>query len=325
MVGRELCTDIKEANLKAVSVLEKGADAIAFDLGNTLIQEKDLPLLLKDISINFSPVHFYTNASPLLFANGILNQSYHQIKGSFTYEPLTKWMDKKEFSSVPVKELASAITLLQEAPRYKLLNIDGSYFHEKEMGIIKEVAYSISLALDYIDRLTESGAIITNVLPNFEFSFPVGKNYFLQIAKLRAFRVLWNKITESCHPGFDSFTTSLHCITSTYYYSKENPYENIFQNTTEAMAAIIGGCDSLSITAFDKHSKAENEFSSRISRNISLILKEEAHFDKAVDPGAGSFYIENLTNDIAEKAWAIITGIEKKGGFIKAWEKNLID
>jgi methylmalonyl-CoA mutase len=311
-----------DASSQAADALNNGADAIAYDIRNTTLTEEDLLQLVKNISLKFSPVHFITNTSPLPLVKIILKNQLHDLKGSIIYSPLSNWMEQKDWTTVSLNDLASSMLLLKDVPRYKTLTIDASFFHNKEAGLVQEIVSSISLALEYIDQITEQGISIYDVLTNFEFSFAIGKHYFMEIAKLRAFRLIWKKITEACDPTFDSLTTPLHCTTSAFYFSKEDAYKNILHNTTEAMAAIIGGCDSLSIVPFDATTNEKTSFSTRISRNISLILKDEAYFDKTTDPAAGSYYIENMTNELVEKAWEEIVAIEKQGGFVKAYTKK---
>lgn len=312
-------SDIAKANVEAKILLEKGVDALEFDLRQIALSDTALQTLLKSIPLSFSPVHFYTNTSPIYIVKSILDNQLYDMKGSLRSSLLTEWMDKKDFTAFPVEEFTAAIRLLEEVPRYRLLPVDSSYFYQKE-NCTKEIAYSLALALDYTDRLTKAGSCMKEVLSQFEFSFSIGKNYFIEIARLRAFRFLWKKISDACSTDFESFSTPVHCICSTKDFSKEDPYQNLLQNTTAAMAAILGGCDSLTIPPFDE--KGEVVFTSRISRNISLILKEEAYFDKIADPAGGSYYIEYLTDEIIRKSWTTITEIENSGGFIKAWEKG---
>jgi methylmalonyl-CoA mutase len=313
--------DIPAANAKSRKLLQAGAESLTFFNCQDL-NEKNLWLLLQEIAIDYFPIHFVCESSILPLAKAIAQNKMYDLKGSIQFTLLTEWINQGTFNESNLKEVYSAIQLLKDIPRVKVLSIDSSLFHEMELGFVNELAYSLSLAIDYIDQLTKQGANINEVLPHLEFSFSIGPNYFLEIAKLRAFRFLWKKIIEGYQVDFNSFTTPLHGITSKHYFSNEDHNKNIIQNTTEAMSAILGGCDSITILPFD--GKEENEFSTRISRNISHLLKKEAYFEQVVDPAGGSYYIERMTQDMIVKAWTKINFIEQQGGFIKAWEKGLL-
>jgi methylmalonyl-CoA mutase len=158
-----------------------------------------------------------------------------------------------------------------------------------------------------------------------QFVFAVGSNYFMEIAKLRAARMLWAKIVDAYKPKDKNYCkTFIHVVTSTWNKTLYDPYVNMLRSTTEAMSAALGGADSITVNPFDSVYKDSDEFSERIARNIQIILKEEAHFDKVSDPAGGSYYIENLTNSIAEKAWELFINIQEKGGFLEAFKEGYI-
>jgi methylmalonyl-CoA mutase len=314
--------NVTQANVQSKVLVQNGAESLSY-YNCSNIDDKNLPLLLKNIAIDYFPIHFICESSILPLVKAISHHKYSDLKGAIKYSPLSDWMQNEKWNENAIKEIAQAIEILKDVPRLKILSIDGSIIHEKELGFINEIAYSIALAIDYIDLLTQSGTSIQDALTHVEFTFAIGKNYFLEIAKLRAFRFLWKKICEVYNTDFNSFTTPLHCITSKHYFNEEDVNKNILQHTTEAMSAILGGCDSISILPFD--GKEDSEFSSRISRNISHLLKKEAYFDKVVDPAGGSYYIENTTQQLIEQAWKKINALEQQGGFIKACEKGLLN
>jgi len=153
----------------------------------------------------------------------------------------------------------------------------------------------------------------------------VGSNYFMEIAKLRAARVLWTTLIEPYKPTCDgAFQISINTVASSWNKTLYDPYVNMLRSTTEAMSAALGGADSIALKPFDIAYKQEDEFSSRINRNTQIILKEESYFDKVVDPAAGSYYIENLTNSIIESAWKLFQDVENGGGFTALIENGKI-
>ena len=158
-----------------------------------------------------------------------------------------------------------------------------------------------------------------------QFTLSVGSNYFMEIAKLRAVRLLWSTLIEQYQPACDcAYRITLNTVASSWNKTLYDPYVNMLRSTTEAMSAALGGADSIALKPFDIAYKQEDEFSSRISRNVQIILKEESYFDKVVDPAAGSYYIENLTNSIIEHAWSLFRKTEVDGGFITLIENGKI-
>ncbi|MBX9851004.1 MAG: hypothetical protein K2X86_04515 [Cytophagaceae bacterium] len=314
--------DPYKANKAAIKALESGADAITFILNNSDYNNADIAALIHKISPGFSPVSFKAKFNPEKLAGHLLECKLNNAKGSFYYLPLSHWM--REYTDTDFKKLSYSLAQFADIPKYKILGIDSAYFHENKSGAIKEIAYTISLALEYFDNLTEAGSLPQDVLRHFEFSLYIGEKFFREIAKVRAFRLVWYQLAKLCDNNFDPFTTPVHCTTSLNTFSATEPHHNILRNTISAMASVTGGCDSLSVLPFDITEKKETDFASRISRNISLILREESYFNQVVDPAGGSYYIETLTHQMAEQAWNIIKEIENKGGFSKAFEKGLI-
>jgi methylmalonyl-CoA mutase len=157
------------------------------------------------------------------------------------------------------------------------------------------------------------------------FSFGIGSSYFQEIAKLRAARLMWSAVLNGFDRGNgEAGRMDIHCVTSKWNKTSDNPHMNMLRTQTEAMSAILGGADSLTVEPFDVVFRQTDEFSERIARNQQLILKEEAYFDKVADPSAGSYYIENLTKLIAENGWKLFVETEEQGGFLSALKSGFI-
>ncbi|MFN4147002.1 MAG: methylmalonyl-CoA mutase family protein, partial [Runella sp.] len=163
---------------------------------------------------------------------------------------------------------------------------------------------------------------VEEILPKMYFSVSIGTNYFMEIAKLRALRFLWRRIANQWTQEVPY--TPIHAFTSTFYDAALTPNTNMLRATTEAMSAVVGGGDLLSVHAYDFVFQTPDDFSERIARNISLLLKEESYLGKTSDPAAGSYYIENLTAQLVEKAWGLFLEVESKGGVMAAFEQNFI-
>jgi methylmalonyl-CoA mutase len=178
---------------------------------------------------------------------------------------------------------------------------------------------------EYMLQLTDRGISADIAASKIRFSFGTGSNYFPEIAKLRAARLLWAVVTNGFLPSkSESIKMDIHCVTSEWNKTLYDPYVNLLRTQTEAMSAILGGADSLTIEPFDIVFRHTDEFSERISRNQQLILKEEAYFDKVADPAGGSYYIENLTNLIAESAWELFLEIDDLGGFLSCLKSGFV-
>jgi len=210
-------------------------------------------------------------------------------------------------------------------PDYRNILVNGSNFTNSGSGSVQELAFSIAMAAEYLAQLTDRGIDPGLAVARMKFRFGIGSNYFMEIAKLRAARILWSLVTEAfgLH-GNDRARMEIHSVTSDWNKTLYDPYVNMLRTQTEAMSAVLGGTDSLTVNPFDIAFNMPGEFSERIARNQQLLLKEEAYFDKVADPASGSFYIENLTALIADNAWKLFLEIEDSGGFVSSLKCGII-
>ena len=202
-------------------------------------------------------------------------------------------------------------TIRKKLQGFRPITINGHLFNNAGATLVQELAFSLASGNEYLAALTSKGLPVDSVADSLQFSFGIGSNYFMEIAKLRAARLLWSTIVEQYHP--ESTKMFIHSTTSLWNKTVYDPYVNLLRTTTEGMSAAIGNTDSMTILPFDFPYKNESEFSRRIARNQQLILKEEAYLDKIVDPAAGSYYVENLTNPVAMHSWELFKAIEEKG------------
>ena len=192
-------------------------------------------------------------------------------------------------------------------------------------SIAEELAFALSAGNDYITRLTDAGVDAELAARKLRFSFSVTSNYFLEIAKFRAARMLWANIVKGYNPSKNcACKMHIHARTADWNQTVYDPYVNMLRGTTEAMSATIAGVHSLEVTPFDAAFESPTEFSKRIARNVELLLKHESHFDQVVDPAGGSYYVENLTQSIAAEAWKLFLEIEEKGGYAEAYKAGFI-
>lgn len=206
-------------------------------------------------------------------------------------------------------------------PKYNSISISGYHMQEAGADAALELAYTLADGKEYIETAISSGLSIDDFAPRLSFFFGIGMNFYMEIAKLRAARLLWNKIVSKYNPKKeDSKILRTHCQTSGWSLTEQDPYNNVIRTTIEAMAAVFGGTQSLHTNSFDEAIALPTEFSSRIARNTQIILQEESNITKVIDPWGGSYMMESLTQDIADKAWEMIEEVEQLGGMAKAIE-----
>ena len=320
--------DIEEANRLAVDAVKRGATGLGL-VAEDLSAEKDVEELLKGISLTDVALHFGAAASyPTLIkvvAAYIKSKklSAEKIQGSFDFDPISYLLLNGDFWKSEKSDMAEVATMVKLGkelmPSMKVINVNGHYFNSAGATMVQELGFALASGAEYLTLTAKAGIHVDDVAQRMMFSFGVGSNYFMEIARLRAARLLWAKIVEQYKPQDEaSMQMWIHSNTSAWNKTLFDPYVNLLRTTTEAMSAILGGTQSLSILPFDTFYKDPDEFSNRLARNQQIILKEEVYLDKVVDPAAGSYYIENLTQLITEAAWKVFLLIEEKGGMIEA-------
>lgn len=332
----EVGDDVKAANAQAHDVLMKGVDSLGFVIKNKEFSAAHLDTLLNGITITavelaFSGCGVYKAAELFLDKVAAEKLDPEQVFATFAIDPLMKLSKKGSWGcSAPdgAKQFEKIKTLIEKAPQYKrvrLISVGGTLFHNSGASIVQELAFALSMGHEYVVRLTDMGLDVDQVAPLIKFNFSVGTNYFMEIAKLRAARLLWANIMKPYNPKRGcSSKLRAHIQTSAWNQTVYDPYVNMLRGTTEAMSAAISGVDSIEVLPFDHAYEKPTEFSARIARNVQLLLKEESHFDQVTDPAAGSYYIEELTASIAEAAWALFLSVEEQGGYTAAFEAGFI-
>lgn len=322
-----------KANEMAVNALTKGANTVSFCTKN-VTSYQDLQSLLQNIDIEKNGVQFRCASSYIELMKWFVqyideqNLDKTKINGAIDFDAIIFALKKGKFYSnkkTDLQEIIELLALTSELPNFKIINVNGLAIHNAGATIVQELGYTLAVANEYLAFATEKGITSEKIASKMQFTLSVGSNYFMEIAKLRAARVLWTTLIEQYHPTCDcAYHLTLNSVASSWNKTLYDPYVNMLRSTTEAMSAALGGADSIALKPFDIAYKQEDEFSSRISRNTQIILKEESYFDKIVDPAAGSYYIENLTNSIIEHAWKLFQNTETEGGFIAAMEAGKV-
>jgi len=211
----------------------------------------------------------------------------------------------------------------EHMPRFNSISISGYHMHEAGATAVQELAFTLADGMAYVRAAMERGLDIDAFAGRLSFFFGIGMNFFMEVAKLRAARLLWSRIIAGFGGSSRSQTLRTHCQTSGVSLTEQDPYNNIVRTTVEAMAATFGGTQSLHTNSLDEAVALPTEFSARIARNTQLILQEETGMTRVVDPLGGSYYVEALTAELADKAWALIEEVEAAGGMIHAVEKGI--
>ncbi len=209
-------------------------------------------------------------------------------------------------------------------PKFNSISISGYHMQEAGATADIELAYTLADGLEYIRTGIKAGMDIDTFAPRLSFFWAIGMNHFMEIAKMRAARMLWAKIVKQFNPKSEkSLALRTHCQTSGWSLTEQDPFNNVARTAIEAAAAVFGGTQSLHTNALDEAIALPTDFSARIARNTQIYLQTETQITKTVDPWAGSYYVENLTNEIANKAWALIEEVEELGGMTKAIEAGI--
>ncbi|MBR4919344.1 MAG: acyl-CoA mutase large subunit family protein [Bacteroidales bacterium] len=321
--------DPAKANAIALDALKRGATTIAVN-AQQLDNANALATLLNNIDLNKTGVQFNHVKSYLdlmkLFLQYVEEKGYDKdsVSGSINFDPLTYRLRHNKFYFSQKEDMMQAVELLnmvEGMKNFKLINVNGIVLHNAGSTIVQELGYTLALANEYLAFCTENGIKPEKVASRMQLTLSVGSNYFMEIAKLRATRLLWSTIVAQYKPACDcAYKIRINTVASTWNKTLYDPYVNMLRSTTEGMSAVIGGSDAISLQPFDVAYKESDDFSRRIARNVQVILKEEAFMDRVVDPAAGSYYVETLTNAIAEHAWTLFQSVEANGGALKAIE-----
>ena len=260
---------------------------------------------LRNQNVEMKNIHGCVGMDPLseLAKDGSICLSLEQAFKEMFY--LTKWAAKN-------------------SPQMRTIVIDTIPYHEAGASAVEEIAISLSTAITYIREMLQKGIHINVIAKHIQFNFAIGSNFFMEIAKFRAARMVWAKVLEEFGAKEDAQKMYIHAKTSSFNKSQTDIYVNMLRTTTEAFSAVMGSVDSIHVSSFDEIVRKPSEFSRRISRNQQLILKEECHFDHVTDPAGGSWYIESLTSLLADKIWVTFQKIEEDGGMLNALQNNTI-
>ncbi|MCU0326007.1 MAG: methylmalonyl-CoA mutase family protein [Spirosomaceae bacterium] len=316
-------SDEKSSNQHVLSLLNRGGEGVLLKIHSTAIDNINLTKVLDKIKLSEVPFYFSVRGNAKKTVESLKKFINYQMKGGIVDDFLADWMVIGELNENAWDNAAEVIKMTADSPQFRTLTVSSHHFHNAGANTTQELAFLLNSLVTYLDKLTEKGLTIEEIAPKIELSVSVGTNYFTEIAKIRALRYLYAKIigeykAENPQPLF------IHAQTSTFYDSTLTANTNMLRATTEAMSAAIGGADAITIHAYDEVFRESDEFSERIARNISVLMKEEGHLNKSEDASAGSYFIENLTYQLIESAWKLFLEVESKGGIVEAFKDGFI-
>jgi methylmalonyl-CoA mutase len=333
--------NVDEANKKALDVLNKGITSLGFKISYQDLSSSYIQSLLKGIAadcveLNFSICTDHAAELGRLLVAYFQSEGYDLVKlhGSINFDAMNAMLLRgKEYDKATIVSMAKAIIdAIAPLPFFRVIGVNATTINNAGAYIAQELGYSLAWGNQYLSLLVEAGVDTSLAAKKIKFNFGVGGNYFMEIAKFRAAKLLWALIVDAYQPicrrpDCDNTVNGIckcaaririHAQTSEFNKTVYDANVNMLRTQTEAMSASLGGVDSLTVLPYDSVYKKSDDFSERIARNQQLLLKEESNFDKVVDPASGSYYIETLTNQIAQQAWKLFLEVEEKGGFYSA-------
>ncbi|WP_420491328.1 methylmalonyl-CoA mutase family protein [Neobacillus drentensis] len=317
-----------ELKEKLHAALEKGQTAISFSVSEELIETNDsLSSVLKGLYHQYPLVlntkGWYSEILNVLAKMADDENRSDKVTGYVGSDPISLFAEEGAFSQEFIEEWKRNITKFSKKfSNLSTILIDTIPYHNGGANAVQELGIAIAEGIHYLDILQDGELDLNLIVKKMVFQFSIGNNFFMEIAKLRAARILWNRITELYSIKDDARGMIISAETSTFTKSLYDPHVNLLRAGNEAFAAIIGGVQFLQVTPFDSLLTVTTPFAERIARNIQLLLKQEAQLDKVIDPAGGSWYVEELTNQLAEKAWEFFQQIEKQGGILNVLTSN---
>jgi methylmalonyl-CoA mutase len=295
---------------------------------------RKMQVLFKDIDLTNQPINISGGFSALpitLLFTAYANEtrtSLMNIKGSITSDPyeylLTKGDLPNSLNQIYDEVKLSTELMIKSNSPIKTIGVSGLAYNNAGANAVQELAFTLATAVEYLDEMISRGLKSDDVAKRIKFTFGIGSFYFMEIAKLRAARLLWSKILEAYEVKEENRKIFIHGTTSQFNQTYFDPFVNSLRTTTEAFSAIVGGVDSLQTNAYDESFNESDDFARRLARNTQIILKEESHLDQVIDPAGGSYFVEKLTDDIAHAAWKLFQTIEEKGGMLKAIQTGFV-
>lgn len=318
---------VEELNANAIYAIDRGVDSIGikvskdFDAAKLAALVKGIDLTKVELNLSCCP-GCAVEVAKVLVDYIKANNLVETFRGSINFDPFKRLL--KHGLKFPKEIVATAKELLEvvkDVKGIRCLSVNSFMLNNAGAYISQELGYALSWGAQWMTALTEAGVCACEVAHRIKFNMGISSNYFMELAKFRAARMLWAEIVNAYEPKCeDACKMVAHAVTSEFNMTVFDAHVNLLRSMTETMSAALAGVDSIETLPFDLQYKKPDEFSERIARNQQLLLREESHLDKVVDPAGGSYYVETLTVSIAEQAWKLFNEVEEKGGFLTLLE-----
>jgi len=319
-------TDPKEANAKALDILNKGIDSLGFRIHGENVSAELIETLLDGICCDIVEVSFRTCQRHVLELADILVAYYEKkgydkakIVGGIGFDPIERMLMKGKDTTMLLPDMPKLVEKLKDYPNLRCVMVHSDLLCNSGAYVYQELGYALAWGKEYLEQLMNAGVPVDLAAKKIKFYMGIGGNYFMEIAKFRAARMLWAQIVKQYEPKCDcAAQMCINAATTTYNQTVFDSYVNMLRSQTETMSAALAGVHSVVVTPFDAPYETPTDFAERIARNQQLLLKEECHFDKIVDVSGGSYFVEELTVAIAKEAWKLFLAVEDEGGFLAA-------
>ena len=325
------CACPKEANAKALDILDKGVDSLGFCIPADKLSAEYIEQLLDGIYVECVELNFHTCQRHSLELARLLDAYFRakgadltKIEGSIAFDPLEKLLTKGVDRSALLADGKQIIEIFAEYPNFRALAVNAFKLTDAGAYSYQDLGYALAWGNEYLNSLTELGVAPETVDGNLKFNLGINGVYFMEIAKLRAARMLWAQVVAQYTADKEAAKMHVCAYTTTYNQTIFDSYVNLLRSQTETMSAALGGVESIVVRPFDLPYETPTEFAERIARNQQLLLKDECHFDRMVDVAGGSYFIEELTAALAQQAWKLFLSVEEAGGFLKAAQAGTI-
>ena len=316
--------DFAEANAKARQAIERGATSVCFSIKGKMLSAEGIATLLEGICTCVE-LNFCTCQGKCLQLADILIDYFTAkgydlatLRGSINYDPISKLLGKGKEIGDYAETLKALVEKMQALPKFKCVAVNALALNNAGSYISQELGYALAWGNEYLNTMVEVGVPVDVAAKKMKFNFGISSNYFMEIAKLRAARMLWAQIVAQYTECKEAAKMHICAYTTTYNQTVFDSYVNMLRSQTEAMSAALGGVDSMVVVPFDAPYETPTDFAERIARNQQLLLKDECHFDRMVDVAGGSYFIEQLTKSLSEQAWKLFLSVEEQGGFLAA-------
>ncbi|MCR4592454.1 MAG: methylmalonyl-CoA mutase small subunit [Bacteroidaceae bacterium] len=318
------CDCPKAANEKALDILNKGVDSLGFAIPAKQLSAEYIKTLLDGIYVECVELNFKTCQRHTLELAKLLVAYFQEkgcdktkIVGSICFDPIEKILSKGKDRSDLIAQAKEMVEVLKDFPNFRAVAVNAYKLTDAGAYSYQDLGYALAWGNEYLAAMVEAGVAPEVAAQNIKFNLGINGVYFMEIAKIRAARMLWAQIVGQYTADKESAKMHICAVTTTYNQTLFDSYVNLLRSQTEAMSAALGGVESMVVVPFDTPYETPTDFAERIARNQQLLLKEECHFGRIVDVAGGSYFLETLTKALAEQAWKLFLDVEEKGGFLK--------